>query len=74
MDDDKNKFDPESIVGQSPLPSGDQEKDEVLDDGIQNLTDKEWDQVTKLQGQNREDGTVITREEAVKEVISKREN
>jgi len=72
---DKNKkFDPESIVGGPTISGEDQQKDEILDEGVQDLTDEEWDEVTKMHGQNRQDGTIITREEAVKEVKSKRGN
>jgi len=74
MNDDKKKFEPESIVEQPMLSNENQQEDEILDEGIQDLTDAEWDQVANLQGQNRDDGTIITHEEAIKEVISKRGN
>ena len=72
--DENKKCDPKSIVGGPTLSKDDEQKDEILDEGVQDLTDEEWDEVTKMHGQNRQDGTIITREEAVKEVKSKRGN
>ncbi|MGA2666566.1 MAG: hypothetical protein ABSE91_00570 [Patescibacteria group bacterium] len=67
---DDKRFDPAEIIKQPPLNKI--ENDHELDDRVGELTDDEWDQVTKLQGQNRSDGTVISREEAVQQVLAAR--
>ncbi len=69
MNDDKDQFSPEAIVKQPTLGGTEEEK---LDENVQRLTDDEWDKVAKLQGQNRQDGTVVTREEAIEQVLKER--
>jgi hypothetical protein len=68
---DNNKFDPAEIIKKPTLSVGGS-VDAGLEDGVGDLTDEEWDEITKLQGQNRPDGTVITREEAIEQIKENR--
>lgn len=72
MNDDNKDEAVQKIVDQPVVDVTAKKDDESLDGRLQQLTDDEWDQVEKLTGQSQSDGTVLTRDEAIDQVLAGR--